>query len=215
MANGRSIDWTLDRAVGLIRITANAVAPDKFENDTLADILHEKLLQVHEMLGEAGIDEYIQKQDLTLVSKVADISTYRVDTIIAMRSSTSGVECSEKGTKEFEKERLRAQITGGTKSIIWSRYGKNVEFDYGSSVTPGTITMVFKAIPEKKTYTTPTETIDIPDKWVPLVLDLAEAKIYEIMHEAPPESLAARVQANTDKIREASASEKARIKGTK
>jgi hypothetical protein len=215
MANGRSLDFTIANCASRIQITADKLAPDKFLPDVIIDIIHEKILDVAEMLGDAGLEEYIEKQALTLVSKVADISTYRIDKVIAIRSSTAGVECLERGTKHFERDRNRSQLTSGTNSVVWSRFGKNIEFEYGSALTIGTLTMIFKALPTKKTLAAPTETIDIPDKFVPLVLEKAEAKLYELVNQAPPATLEQSIVSRTDYIRKMNQAEDEAKKGNK
>lgn len=214
MANGMSLDWPLDRAMGLIRTAANAIAPDTFDPDTIADIIHTKVLQVAEMLGEAGTEEFTKTQALTITAKAATISTYRIDEILAIRSATSGEEVKMMSAKNFELDRNKAQITGGSKSIICTRHGASLAFDHGSAITFSSATMIYKAIPEKKTMAAPTETLDIPDKYIPLVLELAEIRLYEIINQAPPDSLSARAEAKTDKIRAAGQTEKARISGS-
>lgn len=210
MADGLSKDWTLQKALGLIRITANALNPDDYDQTTLTDILHERILQVAEMLGEAGLEEYITTGVLSITGSIASVSAFRIDRIVAMRSSTSGVEVLFKEPKVFEKERLRDQITTATKTVLWTRYGSEIHFYEPSGTTTGTITMIYRRFPLKQS--TLTETIDIPDKYAPLALELAEAKLYELMSKQPPESLSASIASRTDQIRAAGQAEKMMIK---
>jgi hypothetical protein len=210
---GASIDWTLKAVRGLISIRANAIAPDTFDPDTLKEIIHECVCDVAEQLGEAGSQEYLATQDLTMVSDIATISTYRIDQILAIRSSTSGIECFEKGTKEFERERSREQIVSGSKTVIWTRQGASIEFSKGSTVTYGTLKMIFKRFPTKASAET--DTLDVPDKWVPLVIAKAEAKLYEMMNMLPPQTVSDRISAGTDRIRAINREEKQSAKGVK
>lgn len=58
MATNLSKDWTLEQVLGILRVIANEISPDKLQDPDLIDFLHLAICDVAELLGRSAYPDY-------------------------------------------------------------------------------------------------------------------------------------------------------------
>ena len=135
-----SKDWTLKEVRGILRGLANELAPEKVQDLDVDDFLHLAVCDVAEMLNEATIPDYGEKQTVTQTSDVIDLSSYRIDTVIKLVDANNGI-CIEIPQKSFEN---LANLQNKQDNIFWYRHGENSYLFKGSNVgTYGTLSLYY------------------------------------------------------------------------
>lgn len=140
------------------------------------------------------------------VGLTIDISSLAIDHIIKISDSTTGL-CVERPFNNLdncEDNPLDRQ------NIHWNRKGNYLYLHVGSTITPGTLTLYYKRIPNK--ITTTTDYMDIRDQYIPEVIDSAKLGVYEILSKRPPEQLVNSVQSRLESFRQKQKEELAQIK---
>jgi hypothetical protein len=141
---------------------------------------------------------------------VADLSSYKIDTITAIEDSGTGLVI-ETNLKELKK---LPDIPQKQDEIYWTKFGRKLYLYKGTGVTSyGTLTMFYSALPTKATLNT--DTLDIPDKFVDLVIQKAKVRVYEVINKAVPESLSTGVENKTEKLRNVYLKEMDTVKSSK
>ncbi|MHB8842355.1 MAG: hypothetical protein ACYC56_11330 [Candidatus Aquicultor sp.] len=190
-----SKDWTLNDALGFLRVLTNQIGTTKIQNNFVIDALHSSLAEVMQFLSVTKIFDYGIKTTLpvTVSGKygTASISGFTVNPVnkivkIVDSSQVAGERlCVEVTQAQFDNLKNILQSTTGT--IFWARNGNDINF-YGGDLTIGaTLDLYYIGYPKK--VTTTTDYLEIKDVYLGLVLAKTKLKIYEILQSSPPDSI--------------------------
>lgn len=113
-----------------------------------------------------------------------DIAQYSIDTIIKVVDSTYGL-IPEKSLKDFDN---LGKVSQYQKQVFYCQVGKELLFYKGDGVTTfgGTITLFYYRPPALFNTVLVTTTIDLDDKYVPLLIDKCKLDVYEAAAKEPP-----------------------------
>lgn len=202
MATNLSKQWTLKSLIGILRTFVNEITPKKIQNLQLIDIIHLAIVDVVQQLGMVASKDYVVTPvTVTQTSDVIDISSYVVDQIIKLTDSGTGL-IIPKDADEIESID-DPQLQG---EIYWTRLGEKIYLKKGSDVSAyGTLKLYYSRAPLKVTELT--DTLDIKDTFIPLVVDKAKIKVYEMLNMTPPEQLQNQVNAAIANVKASTAQE--------
>jgi len=203
-----SIDWTLVKARGIIRVLVDELSGHKIVDTAIDNMIHLSLCGVVSQLGEAVENDYIELETpVTQTSNVIDVKAIRIDKIVKIVDATNGLVV-EKGAKEFEGAKL---IDQNKKSIFWTRRGNNIDIWKGSSITSyGTLSLFYKTRPIEATADT--TKLDISDDYMDIVITKAKILVYETLDKQVPQSLENNYQTLITGARNAAMGESAQVK---
>jgi len=131
----------------------------------------------------------------------ADISSYNIDKI-------SRIDCSNNGNifkvrdEEYQIFKDLALKQNGT---FWYQHGETLYFYKGSAAQAwGTVTMHYYGYPAVPSADI--NYIDLRDKYIPLLIDVVKAKVYEHLKIEAPEALAGAISAEVQRFTNAETS---------
>ncbi len=114
----------------------------------------------------------------------ADISSYNIDEIVRINCSVNGDVLKLKENDFTIYKNLALKQSG----VYYYRHGNTLYFYRGSSASNwGTVTMFYYGYPTA--VSSDSDYIDLRDKYIPLLINVLKAKIYEHLQQIPPESL--------------------------
>ena len=202
MANGLSVQWPLRNIIGILRSFLQEVTPKRIQNLQIIDVIHLALVDVVQQLGAVCQKDYaVDPVTITQTANVADISAYNFDEILKIVDATNGF-CIPKDLEEIECLVDPQQQS----SIYWCRRGTKIQFYKGTDISLyGALSMTYSKLPDKKTVLT--ETIDIKDTYVPLVINLAKVKLFELLNKTVPEELSNQVANAIAQVKASTANE--------
>ncbi len=196
-----SKDWTLSRILGMLRILVNEIAPDKIQDLELIDLIHLAVCDVAELLSAASFPDYGVNVVVTQSSNVIDISSLRIDSITKLFDATNKL-CIEVDPSEYEN---LITIIQKQSNIFWTQIGENIYLYKPTALVYGVLTLFYNRIPVKVTDTT--DTLDMKDQFMKLVLDKTKIMIYETLKQTPPEALTNAVNNSIAQIRQSNLEE--------
>lgn len=190
-----SKDWTLNDALGFLRVLTNQIDTSKVQSNFIIDALHSSLSEVMQYLSVNKIFDYGIKTTLTptvagsyATASLAGFTTNPVNKIVKIVDSTQAVGkrlCVEKTQQQLDNLKNIKQSTTGT--IFWSRNGNDINFYSGDLAISPTLEFWYIGYPKKITVTT--DYFEIKDIYMGLVLAKTKLKIYEILQSTPPDSV--------------------------
>jgi hypothetical protein len=194
MATNLSKAWTLDGVLGIIKQISDAESPDKIRELTLIDIIHLAVCDVAERLNGAKFPDYITSQTVTQSNNVISLASYNVASITKLVDATNGL-CIEVSLKEIEK----FMYPQDANTIYYAIGGENIYLAKGiATLTYGTLTLYYNREPLK--VTAKTDTMDVRDRYIKLVIDTAKLTVYELLGKTAPQDVTNSVQAIRDSI---------------
>lgn len=194
-----SKDWTLNDALGFLRVLTNQTDTLKIQSNFIIDAIHSSLSEVMQFLSVAKIFDYGIKTTLTAsvsgayatASLTTGLSTELdnpINKIVKIVDSSQAVGkrlCVEKTQQQFDN--LKNIIQSATGTIFWTRNGNDIQL-YSGDLTIGT-SLDFHYIGYPKKITSTSDYFEIKDPYMGLVLAKTKLKIYEILGSKPPDSL--------------------------
>lgn len=203
-----SEDWTLADIFGLVRTLANELSGDKIGDEILVDMIHSNVCDIAEALGEATGNDYVEKKAVTQTDDIISLSGLRLDKILKLVDSVAGL-VRIYSLKEFEGiKRIKQEKEAAC--IYATQYGRKMELFKGDKVeTYGTLTLSYKRSPIKAKADA--DYIDLPDKYMNLLISKTKITLYETLQMQPPDNLAQEVTNQVQNLRDANAKENAQI----
>lgn len=133
--------------------------------------------------------------------------TYSLDKVIKIVSSTLGLL---KEVKDYEIHNV-SNLSQFNNTMVWNRFGNTIEFIAGSGVvSTGTVYIYYYTQPIPVTASS--DTLDLRDMYIPLVIAKVKNYCYEQLNKAAPEALTQLIESRTDMIRKRNAEELQNIK---
>lgn len=220
---GLSNDWTLGRAMGQVRAQASSLSQQEsgMLDSQLKDTFHESLLSVRSVLDILVDDEYrIVGSDTTVPGTFSTSSSGYTDNtgdpiaagtvydLNLTKVSLFGLTQFAGEIPFFSKKRfdaLRSTLrtyntdfatTKGIATIYSTTTGTVVIAVYGNPTATTAPTFAFTYLRQPTKEATLTNTVDIPDRWVPLVIDHCTAQVFKKMSKTVPVDIEARMRAD-------------------
>lgn len=199
MANAVNLskDWTLGRAVGILRVLINQITPSKIQDLEIIDLIHLGICDIAEMLSISSFPDYGVRTTVTQTNNVIDISTLKIDSITKLTDTLNGL-CIEITPSDYENLITISQKQG---KIYWYQFGENIYLYKPTALSYGTLTLFYNRSPVKVVDSS--DTLDIKDKYIKLVIDRVKVMLYETLKQVPPEALTNAVDNSITQIRQA------------
>lgn len=190
-----SKDWTLDDALGYLRVLTNQVGTNKVQSNFVIDFLHSSLSEVMQYLSVSKIFDYGIKTTLAVsvsgtygTASLSGFTTNPVNKIIKIvdpSQATGKRLCVEVTQEQFDNLKNIKQNTTGT--IFWARNGNDINFYSGDLTIGATLDFWYIAYPKK--ITIGTDYLEVKDPFIGLVLAKTKLKIYEMINSKPPDTI--------------------------
>jgi hypothetical protein len=210
---GLSADWTLARAKAYIREQTNTLSQQEsgITDTQLTDLIHQSICSIRTLLDRIVDDFYRATQTITFGAASSGLSTATALSTTNRPYDFNKVSLYDTTYKEipiYNKQMFDAQRTVQTVASL----GTVGAFATIYSISDGTVQIlafVGNAAPAAATLTyirpiskvtTESATLDIPDRWVPSVLDHCILQVFRRVSKTPPDNIEQRVRADAGHI---------------
>jgi hypothetical protein len=205
--------WTFKKIEENVRIQMNEVNMEKVTPLTIADYINIQLSDLCEMLSEASIPEYGSIATVTGITSetVIPLTALNIDRIIKITDPTNKMWLERKD-KEFDNA---PNFTQWAKNVMYWKFGENIAFYVGTSATALTgltVSIYYYRQPSLLADDTAATKVDLPDKYVPLLIDKVCSMVYQQLGQQPPLAIQESISARTMQIRKQNLDEIAAIK---
>lgn len=190
-----SKDWTLNDALGYLRVLTSQIDTTKVRSNFVIDALHASISEVAQFLSVTKIFDYGIKTTLSVsvsgkygTAVLTGFTTNPVNKIIKIvdTAQADGKKlCVEVTQEQFDNLKNIKQETTG--AIFWARNGEDINFYSGDLTISASLSFWYVGYPKK--ITTTTDYLEMKDPFVSLVLAKTKLKIYEILKSQTPDSL--------------------------
>jgi hypothetical protein len=224
---GLSNDWNLARVKGQIKAQTSSLSQQEsgMVEGQLNDTFHQSLLSVRSALDILVDDEYrIVGSDTTVPGTFSTSSSGYTDntgdpiaagTVFDMnpsKLSLFGVTQFSGEIPIFPKKKFDAlrsvlrtyntdfATTKGIATVYSTTIGTVVIAVYGNPTATTAPTFNFVYLRQPTRETTDANTVDIPDRWVPLVIDHCTAQIFKKLSKTVPQDIEGRMRADVVNI---------------
>jgi hypothetical protein len=224
---GLSNDWTLTRVKAQVRAQTSLLSQQEsgMIESQLNDLVHESVLSVRGALDILVDDEYrISANNPTVPGTFSTSSSGYCDnsgdpiasgTIYDMNlknMSLFGVTQYSGEIPIFSKKKFDAlrsvlrnnttdfAVTKGIATVYSTTTGTVIIAVYGYPTANTAPTFNFIYLRQPTRETTDTNTIDLPDRWVPLLIDHCTAQIFKRLSKTVPPDIDARLKADVTNI---------------
>ena len=224
---GLSNDWSLARVKAQVRAQTSLLSQQEsgLIESQLNDLVHESVLSVRGALDILVDDEYrIVGSDTTVPGTFSTSSSGYSDNssdpiaagtvydLNPSKLSLFGVTQYSGEIPIFSKKKFDAlrsvlrtntsdfAVTKGIATIYSTTTGTVVIAVYGYPTANTAPTFNFIYLRQPTRETTDANTIDVPDRWVPLVIDHCTAQIFKRLSKAVPQDIEARLKADVVSI---------------
>lgn len=214
---GISADWTLANARAQVRAQSSTISKQTSGvlDKQLNDLFHASLVIVRSTLDKL-VDDYYKVVSGTLAFSAASSGLSALTTPLSaaarpydMRVSKNSLfdttykEIPLYNKMEFDARRTVISVsdlglTGAIGTIYMTTSG-TVQIDtYVGNTAPAGCVLTYLRPPTKET--TDTNTVDLPDRWVPLAIDHCTQALFRRVGKAAPADVEQRVQTNASVI---------------
>jgi hypothetical protein len=197
-----SKNYTLKTVSDIARVLVNQIAPDKVQTLTVTDYVNLSVNDVAEMLNGANAPFYGAVHTGSVVGAQMDLSTLHIDRIVKVTDSLNGL-IPPVGDYAFEN---LSGITAYASSVFFQHFGERLNLFKGANISAfGNEYVHYYRQPTAVTGSA--EYLDIPDKYVPLVIAKIKNYVYEQVGQQAPEGLTSLIESKTAAIRDTHMSE--------
>jgi len=223
---GISNDWSLTRVKSQVRAQTSTLSAQEsgMIETQLNDLVHESLLSVRGALDILVDDEYrIVGSDTTVPGTFSTSSSGYSSNVSDPIASGTIYDMNTSKMSLFGVTQYTGEIPIFTKKkfdALRSVYGTNTDiattkgFATVYSTTTGTVIIAVYGNPTANTAptfnfvylrqptreTTDTNTLDLPDRWIPLMIDHCTAQIFKRLSKTVPQDIDARMRADVNNI---------------
>jgi len=208
-----SKDWTLSRAKAYIRMQTGSLSQQEsgIIDTQLTDLIHQSLLSMRTLLDVIVEDFYKATQTITFSSASSGLCAgtpltgttrpYDLKKVSLYDTTYKEIPIYSKRTFDAMRTVLTVANLGTTGAIagIYSISTGTVEIDaYVGNAAPAAATLTYIRPITKQTddgYT-----LDMPDRWMPAVLDHCVLQVFRRLSKTPPENVEKQVRDNVGHI---------------
>jgi hypothetical protein len=209
MADYLSVDWTLGRAKAFIREQTGTLSQQESQiiDTQLTDLIHLSILSIRTLLDRIVEDFYKATQTITFGAASSGLCAGTPLTGTARPYDLKKVSLYDTTYKEipiYNKRMFDAMRTVHTTASlttlgafagIYSTAAGAVEIDaYVGNAAPAAATLTYIRPVTKQTGDT--ATLDLPDRWVPSMLDHCVIQVFRRLAKVPPEEVEKKVRDN-------------------
>jgi hypothetical protein len=213
MANLLSADWTLGRAKAYIRLQTGSLNQQESQiiDTQLTDLVHQSLLSIRTLLDRIVEEHYKATQTITFGAATNGLCSgtpltgtarpYDLKKISLFDTTYKEIPIYSKRTFDAMRTVLTVANMGTTGAIagIYSLTAGSVEIDaYVGNAAPAAAELTYIRPIIKQTDDS--YTVDIPDRWMPSVLDHCVLQVFRRLAKVPPENVEKQVRDNVGYI---------------
>jgi hypothetical protein len=208
-----SADWTLGRAKAYIREQTGSISQQESQilDTQLTDLVHHSILSMRTLLDRIVEDFYKATQTITFGAASAGLCAgtpltgtsrpYDLKKISLYDTTYKEIPIYSKRTFDAMRTVLTVAnlTTTGAIAGVFSTSAGSVEIDaYVGNAAPAAATLTY--IRPILKQTDDTLTVDMPDRWMPSVLDHCILQVFRRLAKVPPDGVEKQVRENVGYI---------------